>query len=345
MSEGFKQRIDTAITHAGEDSLTDEAKLGDREAVQSIAGPDAWATMETVQEEKRALMHEMMEWRKKFWDSEGAHKDERTASLSRIAAFEQGEGGRTLRVRPDGMYEALQKGGEVTILTKGEVYAAHEWGTWWKFDDTVSREQQLGIMSHQVRNLIAEKYDAQLLAFGKADRLSDDRKRDTYARIEATQGSMETMPNGILAEKMLLSFLTKAMHDRGLTFTVERADVHADVEYKIDFKIIVQDTKRGVRVGEPEHRIGIQFTLNPDAVGKKTEQLTRAQKRLNETDVDELILVTMPIDDVRKNFDRWRYDDQGNKKSEKRLDPRGPDMYWSKETQERILDGIVRRVA
>lgn len=347
MSEGFKRQLEGAIKNAGKDAgsetLSPETS-SDIEKMRGIVGADAWSDIENTQELKQALVHEFREWRKKFWNVEGEHTKERAEAFPRIARFENGDAARTLRMRSDGAFEGVMKGGEAVTLTRGEVYAAAEWGTWWKFDDSVSREHQIALMGSQVRTRISERYDDQLITFGKNDRLSDDRKRDAYARMESSQASLDTMPDGILAEKMLVSFLTKEMHDGDLEFTVSRADAHDDVEYKIDFVITVADRRRGVRVNEPEHRIGIQFTMDRGATERKQEQLTRAGKRLRETDVDELILVTMPINDVRANYDRWRYDENGKHKNEKRLDPRGPDQFWSAETKKAILDALVRQL-
>lgn len=349
MTEGFKPRLENALKSAGldESSLAPEVR-NDREIVERLVSgsPEAWKNIEALQDEKRALIDELREWRKKFWRADGIHGAERKDALSRIQSFEAGEAGRALRARPDGTFESIQKGGEATILTKGEVFAASEWGVWWKFDDSVSPETQMALMAHQVRRKVAGKYDAQLIAFGKADRASDDRKRDTYERIEQTQASLESMPDGILAEKMLMSFLTKQMHDGTLGFTVESVDVYEDVEHKIDFVITIADgTRRGVGVNEPRHRIGIQFTLDSGALERKRQQIDRVGKRIQETDVDELILVTMPIDDIRPMFEKWRYEADGTRVKEKRLDPRGPDRFWSDDVKRTILRGLVEHVS
>lgn len=345
MSEGFKRQLESAVRNAGADSsaMSAEASL-DTEKIKGIAGAEAWTDIESMQDEKRALMMEYREWRKKFWHAEGAHRGEREEALPRIKQFELGESARGLRKLPDGRYEASVKGGDALTLTKGEVFAAAEWGTWWKMDDSVSHEDQLGIMGAQVRAKIADRYDDQLIAFGKNDRLSDDRKRDAYARMESSQQSLDSMPDGILAEKMLVSFLTKMMHDSDVIFTVERADAHDDIEYKMDFVITVASGRRGVRVGEPVQRIGIQFTMNTGATAHKQEQVSRVAKRIHETEVDEVVLVTMPIADVRTNFERWRYDEKGQRINDKRLDPRGPDMFWSEETKRTIVEGLLSEI-
>ncbi len=69
--------------------------------MRNIAGTEAWSDIEHTQEEKRALVHEFSEWRKKFWNADGEHASERAHSLTRITKFENGEAGRTLRMRPD----------------------------------------------------------------------------------------------------------------------------------------------------------------------------------------------------------------------------------------------------
>jgi hypothetical protein len=223
--------------------------------------------------------------------------------------------------------------------------SASEWGYWWKFDDSVPQKEQIAIMSAQVRGVIAEQYDKQLVAFGSATKLSDERKRDTYRAIGETNFKLETMPAGILAEKMIMSLLTKEMYDNPkLSFAIKRVDVYEDVEHKIDFIVTVKDSttekdiNRGVKVAA-ERRVGIQFTMNPHATEKKEEQLKRTRKvSLHETEVDELVLVTMPIEDVVSKYQAW------SSVGKKQRDPRGPDHLWPSDTKQTIINGIMKGI-
>lgn len=248
-----------------------------------------------------------------------------------------------LRMNAQGEYEMILNGAETILLTQGEIMAAAEWGIWFQFDSSVPRTMQSKVMRNQVHHVLADQFDKQLTMFGKADRLSDDRKRDAYARIEQSEQSIENMPDGILAEKMLMSLLTKEIHDGDLPFSVQSVDVYEDMEHKIDI-ITVNDTRRGVKTEVHEQKIGIQFTLSKSyaTLAHKNKQLSRVRKHLNETEVDELILVSMPIDDIRSIFERWRYNPDGSHK--KTLDPRGPDHLWSPETKKQIINHLVRGI-
>ena len=343
----FKHNVERAVRYVGKEGLSakDQSEIIDvQQSTQKQERATTWQRIEEIQKEKRALVQGYMEWRKKSWNEKGARVNDRTEALERFLSFEERQEARTLRMGSDGSFEMPLKGGEKVPLSKGEIFAAAEWGFWWKFDSSVPRELQREVMSHQVHYMIAEKYDKQLIALGKSNSQYDDKKRDTYARIEQTEKTLEVMPAGILAEKMLMSFLTKEMHDGNLPFTVAAVDIYEDVEHKIDFVITVADARRGVRVGEPEHHIGIQFTTNPHATEKKHRQLERMKHRMQETEVDEIVLVTMPLNDVRNMFDQWRYTQTGEHINQKKLDPRGPDHLWSTETKKSIVDHLLRGI-
>jgi len=317
----------------------------DLKVIQGLVDAETWERIQTLQKDKHTFVDALKQWRSESLSGAGGEAPDRGREQNKL--FEQGKDARTLHMVADKKYEMHIKGGEVIPLTEGEVFAASEWGTWWQFDPSVPREMQSKVMRNQVRHVLADQFDQQLMTFGRVDRLSDDRKRDTYARKQDSEKSLETVPDGILAEKMLMSLLTKEMHDHAneLPFTVKSVDVYEDIEHKIDFIITVQGLRRGVKA-KATQRIGIQFTTSEkkDTKEKKEKQLDRVRAHLNETEVDQLVLIAMPVDDVRPNFDRWRYTKDGERVSEKRLDPRGPDHLWSPEIKKKIIDGLVRGI-
>jgi hypothetical protein len=319
----------------------------DLKVIQGLVDTETWERIQALQKDKHSFVDALKQWRSKSLTGENSEASDRGREQNKL--FEQGKDARVLRMVGEGTYEMYIKGGEVIPLTEGEVFAASEWGTWWQFDPSVPREVQSKVMRNQVHAVLADQFDQQLMAFGRADRLSDDRKRDAYADKQESEKSLEAMSEGHLAEKMLMSLLTKEMHDHAdnLPFTVKSVDVYEDVEHKIDFVITVEGTRRGVKVNKPSQRIGIQFTMNRDATERKNQQLDRMRKHLDETDVDQLFLITMPLHDIKYNYDRWldaAYSVEEKRVIKKRLDPRGPDHLWSPEIKKKIIDGLVRGI-
>jgi hypothetical protein len=64
-------------------------------------------------------------------------------------------------------------------------------------------------------------------------------------------------------------------------------------------------------------------------------------RHITDTDVDEVVLVVMPLSDTRDVFDAWRYGPDRNRTPLNKLDPRGPDHLWSDETKQQIIDALV----
>lgn len=323
----MKERFETTLKAVAKEELTAEDTEA-TEMIERFVDADTMDQIRQLQLGKLDLVNQLKEWRKKFWDEEEVSE----------STLEDKPGAKTLYAQ-DGEYRMFTSGGETLTLSKGEVMSAGEWGFWWKFDDSVPREDQTAIMSKQVRNLIASEYDRQLIEYGSVDTLSDNYKRDTYKAIKEKNLNLETMPSGILAEKMITSLLIKEMHDNpSLSFRIKSVDVYEDVEHKIDFILELKDYARGVKVGEP-HSFGIQFTLNPDAAAKKNQQIDRVKRNSgHEIEVDDIMLITIPLNDVKEKYELW----SSTKKTKR--DPRGPDNLWSLETKKTIIEGLLQRI-
>ncbi len=325
----MKERFETTLKAVTKEEISKE----EQEAVDMIERFVDTETMDHIRQlqlEKVDLVAELKQWRKKFWDEGDMNQSK--------SILEDKPGSKTLYAQ-DGIYQMFTSGGETLTLSKGEVMSASEWGFWWKFDDSVPREDQISIMSKQVRNVIAGKYDRQLIEYGSVDTLSDEYKHETYKAIKEKNLNLETMPSGILAEKMITSLLIKQMYDNpSLSFRFKSVDVYEDVEHKIDFILELKDYARGVKVGEP-HSFGIQFTLNPNATAKKEQQIDRVKRTAgHEITVDDIMLITIPINDVKEKYEIW----SAIKKSKR--DPRGPDNLWSEETKRTIIEGLLNRI-
>jgi|GEM_PF-2041890 len=302
----------------------------DSAVIERNTSPETQEEIEKVQLSKEEFVSRLKGWRAKFY-GEGVEND-----------LESDFGNRTLIATEQG-FKTFTKGGVPIELTEGEIFAAMEWGTFWKFDDSVPKGVQQRVMFQQMKKLIASQYDEQLIKFGQDNKLSDDRKRNTYDRIAERPSQLEHLQDGILAEHMISSLLERAQRDYKLPFTFKGVDVYEDVENKIDFVIALESHKRGVHVSEQGSQVGVQFTLNPEKESQKQDQIDASKKR-GEAEVDDIVLVSMPFAQVRQLFDQWRYDDSGNLKNEKTLDPRGPNVFISEKMEREILHALFSKL-
>jgi len=302
----------------------------DTESIVRNTNEEAREEIDKTQLEKTELVQRLRDWRGKFFGSDVENDIE--SEMGNKKLFWNGNG-----------FETRLRGGEKIELTDGEIASAYLWGTFWQFDESVSKDDQQYVMSQQIRELIAGKYDDQLTEFGRVNKLSDDRKRDTYEAINAQPTEIEKLSDGFLAERMVSTLLNKAQLDYDLPFTLQSVDVYEDVENKIDFIVSVSEHDRAVKVNEQGSDIGVQFTINTSE--KKTEQKEKQIQhslRQGEHAVDDIVLVSMPFKEIRDLFNQWRYDEEGNRKNEKRLDPRGPNMYMTDDMQVSTLQAIFK---
>lgn len=148
---------------------------------------------------------------------------------------------------------------------------------------------------------------------------------------------------GVVAERMAQSLLMRlgAAHPE-LGLGVEMSNAVEDAELKYDFKITVRKFRRGVAVegkegGREEHveakrRLGVQFTINNSAVGKKERQISLAREQLGEGKyseyirraVDDIVLVVVPLREFSDVFRKWVQDGRP---------PGGPEQYLPLESR------------
>jgi hypothetical protein len=148
----------------------------------------------------------------------------------------------------------------------------------------------------------------------------------------------ENDKQGLFAERMVKSLLKKISFDfPGAYFEIVGADAEQDVNRKIDFMLIKKNHTRDVAV-EAKQVQGIQFTINthPDRIKRKREQIAKSKNNENLQDnndhVQDIVLVTASIDDVKEKYNRWsRYKNSG-----------GPDEYWTPEIKIKILENVLK---
>jgi hypothetical protein len=127
--------------------------------------------------------------------------------------------------------------------------------------------------------------------------------------LEKNQRDISELPAGFMAERIIYSFFSRLSFDfPELPFEILDNTVYDDVYQKVDFKIkikkeyiraldfeICQDT-----LGDCKEvsSIGIQYTMDKDKKNFKEKQLRKAREHLD--DVDDVVLITLPISGIRK---------------------------------------------
>jgi len=161
--------------------------------------------------------------------------------------------------------------------------------------------------------------------------------KDSY-KMRAYQNSkeqgahgLENMRSGIIAEKLVRSFLTRVSIDnKELEIEVNEVNIYQDIEYKIDFLIKNKHINRGVAVDSDEYEEEkvrkIQFTINSS---KESEELKKKQLEV----VNDVILVKMPELEIGKTIRKWKED---------RNKDYSPDKYFDSETKREILEKMLK---
>jgi hypothetical protein len=165
------------------------------------------------------------------------------------------------------------------MLTLGDLYTAGEWNIHYALDSSVDRSIRKRYAVEEARRELQDLTDWQIYF----DHLHGDESTlgATKAMYEVVNNSPERQEQpGIVAEKIVLTFLQKVCIDFNLDVETLKADVQQDVLDKIDF--ILHRKEHGRAFAHPEQSdkldakdIGIQFTIisNPQAWAKNTSKI------------------------------------------------------------------------
>jgi hypothetical protein len=238
----------------------------------------------------------------------------------------------------------LGRGGiEKIPLTRGGMMVAPMWGVSYKLPDTMPRELKRRYLLEAAKYDIGEMRDRQI-AMSEAD--ASYHQGSGYD--EAYRATLEDRqePEGILAERMVKSFLTSLCYDHDVPFEVKDVDVRQDVEGKIDFIIHIErdelQHERGVAVEDADmhDEIGVQFTIaqSEKTIEKKERQLRRARWELShgERSVDDIVLVQLSPEKITDSVEAW-------KKLKGRVNG-GPESLWSETLRERVFKGVLKEL-
>jgi len=248
-------------------------------------------------------------------------------------------------VYEDGKYYVINPGGEKIELTLGEIITDYELGiNYYLNPDSVPKAVRKKYIFETTKKELQDLLDEQIildeignLNFGGEGTVK--RKNNIIKSPQENKGS-----EGAMAEIMVSNFLEKLSWDFNADFKLIRTDVYEDHLHKIDFAIRRKMHYRGIKVeGQVEakeesdkSRLGIQFTIgqSKELLRKKRHQLMEMREKIGvEIDLDDVVLVSVPLKDLSKVFFKWF---SAGKPSG------GPDKLWDRETKQAIIAGVLQ---
>lgn len=234
-------------------------------------------------------------------------------------------------------------------ITLGEMLNDLEWEVFYVLDKSIPRlilkEYLIARTKHQLRDLL----DEQILDEETTRKRGDFGRREAYCRTKASIEVGEIV-SGWLAETAVRCCLEKLVRDLNLDFSVDWSDVFLDVDYKIDFIIRRPKHDRGVRIEDngqetdinSSNDLGIQFTISQTDfdLRRKTKQLKSARARLADVNdsIADIVLVSIPLKDIKKKFASW----QARKKLTG-YSLGGLDSFFGEETINKLVEGILNK--
>ncbi|PID83151.1 hypothetical protein CSB11_02860 [Candidatus Campbellbacteria bacterium] len=246
--------------------------------------------------------------------------------------------------KEDGKYTVFGKKGVQLETTKGQILASTLWGSEFKLDSDVERDFKKKFILEHTKNDILEMYDSQVIRWGRESFMTQGGTSRAYEGLAETENmSLEEIPKGTLAEKMFSSFFTRVCQDVSeIPFEFKRADIYDDVENKIDFVFKIKHNdevaEKQAYVQDDGENIGVQFTIgkSTNLLKHKQEQFKRSD--LEESKVDDLVLVSIPIEEIRDFLKTY----QESSKNDKLV--KTPDFYFSEDLKEKIVKAVLEKL-
>ena len=295
----------------GKDEVKNEiVKMGKKFVAQGIWSKETAGDIFRLQKEKNSVMAQL---HKKIQAIEaGKEVSGFTEGVNRFVEWNR-VGHRAMVVLPYG---------KRTPATVGELITDGAWGINYILDEDIPKDIKKRFVIAEARRKILELADEQIV--------ETERKLgwNTYEKIHDDKEGQKNQ-SGFIAEKLVTTFFQKNVIDHNLAMKVEEVDKYEDVAHKIDFKIHRPTHIRGVGTDT-----GVQLTINSsyEARTRKTEQIKTVKKE-GGLDVDDIVLVTLPMDDIQSIFKEWK---------ENEMRPGGPIKVWDNSKKEQIFYEVLR---
>lgn len=338
----MKENFERSLLEANEQissykrSQTDEERSGLRKEFDETAGEfiregiwsrETSAEILGLQKEKNDVMDQLHEKIRSLENNE------------EVAGFSEGEPRRVEWNKAGHRAMVVLPSGKKAPATVGELVTDGEWGLHYILSEDIPRDIKKRFIIAEARRKILALADKQIIETERMKKTTHEggETSPTYRAIYEEEKSKKKM--GIIAEKLTKTFFQKNIIDHELDMRLEEVDVQRDVDQKIDFILHLPFRKRGVgsEASEKRENIGIQLTINTEKKNQehKKRQVAEAKKHLDE-DVDDLVLVTLPLNELYLLLHRWEEDE---------MRPGGPIKKWWKDSQkEQIFRGVLQEL-
>lgn len=235
------------------------------------------------------------------------------------------------------------KDGTKVKISLGEIMTDGEWGLEYYLDpESIPRNIRKKYLVESTKRQLRDYLDNQLIESAIS---SNENYQNSWKAVKKDRESGE-MPMGIVAEKMVRSFLKKLIYNENLDIDVLEADVWEDINRGIDFIIHrkINSRYRGVSV-EAGEKEGVSSEIKPldiavqFAAGKKSPEFTKRklyniQKTLSnlrpEDRIEDVVFLRVFIDELRKKYEKWL-----NQKT-----PGGPDSLMNDELKRSLFNAL-----
>jgi len=197
--------------------------------------------------------------------------------------------------------------------TSGSLLSDMNWDIFYHIDkNSVPRAFAKKYFLERSKKELLNLLDLQIIKSESEGDIIPESRKEAYRVVEYERSdgtSKERM--GFVAENLVKGFLQKLIIDQRLPLQMQEANVFQDVEQKIDFIIHHKEQKRGVdvEVSDKIKDLGIQLTVNPNAVEHKKTQIEHSKKKLeqlNEHVVDDIALILFSMDLTRHLIYKWQ---------------------------------------
>ncbi len=235
---------------------------------------------------------------------------------------------------------ALPSGKRVPA-TVGEMVTDGEWGIAYTLEKDIPKDIKKRFVVAEARRKILALADEQIIETERVKTTTREGGTTSPSYRNIYEDVYKNERTGIIAEKLIKTFFEKNIIDHELQMTLEAVDVQRDIDQKIDFIIHLPSKKRGVgtEVSEERGDVGIQLTTDDsfEAHQRKTKQIEKAKKQLSERndDVDDIVLVTLPLKQLNMIVSEWRRDE---------MRPGGPIKRWNDPQKEQVFRGVLQGI-
>jgi len=237
----------------------------------------------------------------------------------------------------------LGKVEEKRYLGVGDILSDYAWGVGYVPDgdmvEPAYRQIAKRILTNEARRNLEAIYDQELILQNKSSGTASRNLPGIEKRW--IEGNWDQRKNsgimGEIAETLIRELLNRISLNHHMDFSVMRATVEEDTEYKYDFKIRVYDKNRGVKLEEgPEVKskiIKIGFQLKTHLRENSYVRSSISRKDTSKYPIDSIVRLTVNSKEIGQVYDGWL---GAGKPSG------GPEQFLSRDLKVKLLEEVTK---